>query len=475
MERLLRRLRDRPVLILGGGITGTSVAKLFSAAGIHSVVVDEKKISLPSSLKNISIVENFSGASTRDFRECAFAISSPGIDPRGVFFQNILALELPIVSEIEFALHFLGRPLVAVTGTNGKTTTASLVHAMLNASGRPVQLVGNIGTPVVELVQPEQLKNAITTERPHNAADTVFDAVVELSSYQLESVSQLKAKTALWLNLDENHLERHGTMGDYLKAKARVFSGQEAPNDSSVLYAESPYTEQMIPFASGRVFFFGEHSKNAPGAFYDHSSQEVTLRYDGTTELYSLKNTHLLGLHNRLNLAAAIVTSRLSGASPEGIRKTITSFHPLEHRLETVRELDGVTYINDTKATTVAAAVAAVDAIIDQFPARPQILLLGGKAKYGSWTPLTSRIEKNCRHVICFGGDGKAIYKTLTATINREKFSEVPSLDEAVQSARRIAQKNDIVLFSPGCTSFDAFNNFEERGRHFKRLVKELT
>jgi UDP-N-acetylmuramoylalanine--D-glutamate ligase len=416
---------------------------------------------------------------------------------------------------------------VAVTGTNGKTTTTSLIHAMLAASGREIYLAGNIGKPLVELLTPEQI--SAPELRPRK--DPFFPMVAELSSYQLESSVGLSPHVGVWLNLSENHLERHKTMERYLDAKARLFAGQRLKGDFAVISASDSYAPQMkkrvrvgtshtFPFARwtggqasvtrdtvtqdtvthgevphgeathcevthcevthGEATHGTDTSRQAAlphrGSFYDAESGVITFFYHGEVEEYSVKRSPLLGAHNKMNIAAAIPAARICGATPEEVQRTIDTFQPIEHRLEFVRELGGVAYINDTKATTVGAAAAALDALYSELPERRIVLLLGGQAKHGSWEPLRERLERSCFAAICFGGDGAKILTELQspAALERCALSRTEALEEALSRATLLAQPGDIVLLSPGCASFDAYKNFEERGHHFKSLVAAL-
>jgi UDP-N-acetylmuramoylalanine--D-glutamate ligase len=298
-----------------------------------------------------------------------------------------------------------------------------------------------------------------------------------VSSFQLESAVEFAPHIAVWLNLAENHLERHGDMRGYLEAKSRIFTGQGA-GDWAILNAGDAYFSSMLPFVRAGVVRFGIASAGGGedgGSFYSPSGRLLFSSLPVGQETYSFERCRLLGRHNKLNIAAAVAAARLAGAKPPGCREVIESFAGIEHRLELVVEQGGVTYINDSKSTTVAATIAAVEAMDDEFPGRPFILLVGGQAKHGSWEPLQRLLPATCKEVICFGADGRKILMHLTegavAPPGAPAFSICAGVDEAVRQARARGKRGDIVLLSPGCASYDAYPNYTKRGEHFKELV----
>ena len=491
VRELLRRSSGKPALIVGTGITGRSLAQLLARAGYLVTLLDQRPVAPDQreafAALGATVLDNFSpdaqGAGTAlSERGYTFAVLSPGVSVEGPLAQFIGRLGIPKLSELDLALPFIGMPLVAVTGTNGKTTTTSIIYEMLRASGLSAELAGNIGRPFVELVDPAQLSGSLP---PSTGASRPL-VVAEVSSYQLEAAFDFTPRVGVWLNLSENHLERHGTMKEYLRVKSKIFRGQNDEDEWSVMFADSPFSKEMASYARGRHFFFGtasqERLKDPNGAYFHPQDNAVHLTISGNRETYSLSGSKLIGFHNRLNFAAAIAAARLAGANPEAIRSTISSFQPIEHRIELAAEKNGVLYINDSKATTVAATAADLEAVRSEMKDSAIVLLVGGQAKKGSWDALRALIGRSIRAVIGFGADGQMILTSLSSGEGQlslwpgaaTRFEYAPTVSEAVRLASSLAEHGNVVLFAPGCASFDAYSSFEERGRHFKQIVQEL-
>ncbi len=489
IRELLRRARGGAVLVIGGGVTGTAVSTLLAQAEYRVSLVDEGGLSEASSLAmrelGVGVTENFNCAigSLPEKGRFQFCVLSPGVSLHSPIATLVRRQEIPLVSEIDLAVAYLGMPKVAVTGTNGKTTTVSLIREMLVSSGIAAESVGNIGRPLVSLIDPSLLHRP---EHAHEYAESPL-LVCEVSSYQLESAVDFTPQIGVWLNIDDDHLERHGSLEQYLATKGRIFSGQSAESDWSLVWADDPRASAMMKFARGRYFPFGiltpEREGLKDGCFIDDGTGTIVLKMDGLNEHYSLKDCRLIGKHNRINLSAAVAASRLAGATVLGIRQAIASFHPLPHRVELVGERRGVLFINDSKGTNVSAACAALETVRDEYPKSKVVLLLGGQKKEGSFRPLLEQMSNSIRHLVCFGGSADLIREELIAessarrlplavklpTITRER-----TLGDAVATAFRVAQSGDVVLLSPACSSFDAYRNYVERGEDFRRRVLEL-
>lgn len=495
IEQLLHKLRFGTALVLGGGVTGRGALKLLVEAGIKSIaVVDEKELTADqrSAFPEVQFFERFTGTpgQLQELRQLnpVFAVASPGIAPRGPFITSIRETGAVIVSELDFALPFLGMPEVAVTGTNGKTTTVHLIADMLARSGRAVELVGNVGTPFMSLVPPEAVREVVAGA-PVQEISRAAIHVAELSSYQLETVKRFRPTIAVLLNIDDDHLERHGTIDEYTRVKTRIFSEQSGVNNWSFVNLDESWSRSVSATSKGRVLPFGrftaERAALPVGSFFESAGALIHLSLDGEREQLTVERSALRGDHNRQNIAAAAAAARVLGAPLEAIQSAIDSFQPLEHRVELVRELNEVSYVNDSKGTNVSAVVVALGLMQTDFAPAPSSsgtapyvrLLLGGKIKEGNWEPIREKLAGLVRQVVAFGGDGPLVLQRLGLSVGeheRLKVSLVPLLDDAVAAAHREAEPGDVVLLSPGCASFDSYTDYTARGRHFRDLVRAL-
>jgi len=449
------------ILIVGTGITGLECASFFTKQGDVCTVIDEKAAT--PTAKNtlaslgVKLLDNWQidtvWLSSENF---SFAIVSPGINPRKPLLTAIREAHIETYLDLDIAIDQGLEPLVGVTGSNGKSTTVTLIHEMLKASGIENELVGNIGRSYIEL-----------------CGDKTKPYVAELSSYQLECVKHIRPHVGVWLNLSENHLERHGTMGDYLKAKTRLFANQ-TKDDYAILSVDNKYYEAMVAKCSATIipFGIGNEARKKLDNYSLVLEDRIFLKIGHLQEEYHLRDWRLVGVHNQTNLAAAIAASRVVGATQVGISKVIKSFQGLEHRLELVTEIKGVKFINDSKATTVSATDSDVLATSQTYPNSQIILLLGGEAKIGSWQPVSDILAScNVSHVIGFGQDGEKIIKELREHGISTVVQTVKSVEDAIIASQELARTGDVVLFAPGCASFDSYKSFEERGKEFKRLV----
>lgn len=470
VEELLEAAVAKGAAVLGTGITGVAAAQWLTALDIPAIVYDEGSVSAAVRVSfarlGVTVVDGFSPATSALSREFAFFIPSPGVGPNHAFARSFLEAGIPALSEIDVFEFCAGPISVAVTGSNGKSTVTSIIADMFVRDSRPTALAGNIGRSLFEVLRAAQ-----------DQAEQDFPAVVaELSSYQLEWAEHCAPRVGVWLNLSENHLERHETMSRYLEAKSKLFSTQRRGHDVAILNRDDPAYPEMRARCSGDVFEFGE-SVSGDGCRLDSKQGSAEIRVGTQVERFDLRQTKLIGKHNRMNLCAAIAAAHLSGVSRRAIEESIAGFRSLEHRLEMMETATGRVFINDSKATSVAAAVTAVDAVRAQFPDRRIILLVGGQAKRGSWRPLADALGTEIRDVIGFGADGASVVEQIRAEMggSLKNWPTFSNLDEAVTHVMSIASADTVVLFAPGCASFDAFSGFEERGRHFRRLVAEIT
>jgi UDP-N-acetylmuramoylalanine--D-glutamate ligase len=375
-------------------------------------------------------------------------IPSPGVPADAPLLEAARTKGITIWSEIELADRFLDGRLIGITGSNGKTTTTSLIEHILRNAGFPTILAGNIGTPLISSV-----------ERTNDKTITV----VELSSFQLQLVDTFRPNISVFLNLTPDHLDRHGTFEAYGAAKARIFENQ-IESDSAILNADDPATAGLAP-ARPQVYWFSRKQRVAQGAFV--RGNEIVFRQDGADEvILTLDDIPLAGAHNVENVLAAVAAARLAGAEPLAIAKGVRTFAGVEHRLEFVTEIGGVRYYNDSKATNVDATLKALDA----FPGRI-LIILGGKDKGSDYTVLQAPLREKAILALLIGAAADKIEKQIAGSVAIERAE---TIERAVETAAHAARPGDIVVLAPACASFDQFQNYEHRGRVFKELVHQL-
>jgi UDP-N-acetylmuramoylalanine--D-glutamate ligase len=346
------------------------------------------------------------------------------------------------------AWRFLRGKLVAITGSNGKTTTTALVGHIFESAGIPTIVAGNIGTPLISRVS-ETSDSSVT--------------VLEASSFQLELIDQFRPDIALLLNVTPDHLDRHPSLEAYAKAKARIFENQ-AESDAAILNADDEGAQQLTP-VKPRVFWFSRTKRVASGVFL--RDDQIILRRDGDeTVLLKRADIGLRGEHNVENVMAAAAAAFLSGVAPRSIASAVRSFAAVEHRLEFVAEINGVSYFNDSKATNVDATLKALDA----FPTN-LLVILGGKDKGGDFTLLRDALKKHAKQALLIGAAAEKIGGQIAGSVAAET---VGTIERAVARAAEIAKPGDTVLLAPACASFDQFQNYEHRGRVFKQRVRQL-
>lgn len=439
----LNAARETGVIVCGLGLTGKAAVELFKRSGVKVNAVlddDQRKSDFAASL-GVRLLP----LATEELRGSAFSLFSPGVNPAKELAQSVFNLGVPSISELDLLGHCVCEPLVGVTGTNGKSTTATLISQMLSA-----ELVGNIGTPFIQLI--EDLYSPQTMRK----------LVAEISSYQLEYASKVSPKVGVFLNLAENHLERHGTLECYFEEKLRLI---EDASTTAVLCADDP----MLRRIQRRAIWFGRTCSGEGSASYSKERIEVSL---GNERFYfDLRESQLIGAHNRANLAAAAISALLCGATEREIQRVIEQFPGLEHRLELVPNAQGVIVINDSKATTPHATLSDLTAVRERYSDTPIHLMVGGQAKTGSWRELALALKPSVCEVVGFGADGSSVIEKIEQSEGRLDTSSFPNLADALSAVLSRIKPGEILLFAPGCASFDEFSGFEERGREFKRLV----
>jgi UDP-N-acetylmuramoylalanine--D-glutamate ligase len=445
-------LRGKRVLVVGLARTGVATSLFCATRGANVTATDartEKAIGdVLSQLRTAGVHLELGGHREETVLEQDLIIPSPGVPADAPLLKSARAKGITIWSEIELADRFLNGRLIGITGSNGKTTTTSLIEHILRSAGICTILAGNIGTPLISRV--EETNDASVT-------------VVELSSFQLELIDSFRPNISVFLNLTPDHLDRHHTLDEYGAAKARIFENQ-TETDSAVLNADDPATTKYAP-AKPQVFWFSRKQRVAQGAFVREN--EIVFRRDGKEEtLLKLQDIPMAGAHNVENVLAAVAATRLAGADASAIAKGVRSFSGVEHRLEFVAEIGGVRYYNDSKATNVDATLKA----LDSFPGRI-LVVLGGKDKGSDYTGLQKSLREKTILALLIGAAAEKIEKQIAGSVAIERAG---TIERAVEIASQAARPGDVVLLAPACASFDQFENYEHRGRVFKDLVHQL-
>lgn len=445
-------LRGQRVLVVGLARTGVATALFCAARGANVTATDartENEIGEAiAPLRTAGVNLELGGHRENAFLEQDLIVPSPGVPADAPLLQAARAKGVTIWSEVELAGRFLKGRLIGITGSNGKTTTTSLIEHILKGAGFSTILAGNIGTPLISRVA-QTSDNTIT--------------VVELSSFQLELIETFRLNISVFLNLTPDHLDRHHTLGEYGRAKARIFEKQTEA-DSAVLNADDPATTSLAP-AKPHVYWFSRKQRVVQGAFVREN--EIVFRNDGEEEtVLNLREIPLPGAHNVENVLAAVAATRLAGAEPTAISKGVRSFAGVEHRLEFVAEVGGVRFYNDSKATNVDATLKALDA----FPGRI-LIVLGGKDKGSDYTVLQRPLREKAILALLIGAAAEKIEKQITGSVAIERAGVI---ERAVEIASHAARPGDVVLLAPACASFDQFEDYEHRGRVFKQIVEGL-
>lgn len=455
-------IAEKKIMVIGLSTTGVSLTKFLVQKGAKVTVSDHKSpAELTSALEKIDNLEveyDLGGHTPKLMLEQDLIILSPGVSPDLKVFEYARKNGVHVTGDIEFAAHFITQPIIAVTGTNGKSTTAKLAELMLKESGVKVWLGGNFGPPLIDFV---------TT-----GAETDI-VIAEVSSFQLEHIAEFTPKNIVFMNIGENHLDRYRSMEEYVGAKKKIFKNTNQ-NTTSILNADDSRVVDLArdPVVQrGRIFYFSRKPALEPQIMNIGGTvllgKEIKVRVGPEIETYSIKNMKMRGLHSAENIMAAILTTRNFGAKPEAIQSVIDTFPGLAHRIEYVRRAGGVSFYNDSKATNVHAVKRALDCFDENL-----ILIMGGKDSNLDFKSLQDPIQQKVKSLILVGEAKERINRDLG------DFSEtflIGTFEEAVLVAYQKSRINDIVLLSPGCPSFDIFDNYEERGNYFKKLVREFT
>jgi UDP-N-acetylmuramoylalanine--D-glutamate ligase len=451
-------LKNKRVLVVGLGKSGMAAALFLRDRGARVTVSDSRsavalKEQIPT-LLDAGIMVEAGGHGLLTFRRQDLIVVSPGVPFDTPELKQVRAYGKdgpPIIGELELASRFLQGKVVAITGSNGKTTTTSLLGKIFADAGGPRLVGGNIGTPVIELIEP-------------STPDTV--SVLEVSSFQLETVETFHPQIAVVLNITPDHLDRHGTFENYAAMKARITENQTA-EDFLVLNGEDPPTQMVAAKTKAQIYWFSGRRPIKQGAFVHGESLLFIPREGAKAEpVLPVAEIPLKGAHNVENVLAAVCAARLAGISAESIRTSVANFKAVEHRLEFVAKVGGVEFYNDSKATNVDATKKALQAF-----AGGVHLILGGKDKNSDYTELSDLLRERCKVVYTIGSAAEKIGQHLAGVV---KIVSAGTLDSAVRKAAQDAATGDVVVLAPACSSFDQFENYEQRGRVFKEIVKGL-
>ena len=452
----------RKVLVVGLGRSGEAAARFLCGKGARVTCSDvrcredlgEERV---RRLEQAGCALRLGRQEPGDFLDPDLIVVSPGVPLTLPPLREALEAGVEVIGEMELAARFVDAPLVAVTGTNGKSTTVSLIDHLLAVAGVPHWTGGNIGNPLTEYL--------LGGRGPAGALPSPRVFVLEVSSFQLETVHRFRPRIAVWTNLSPDHLDRYPDMESYAEAKARVFMNQ-TEQDTAVVPFEDPWLRDRRDRIRASVFQFGHGPGPDPGAWVENGDVRLRLEPGGPEERYATGRFRLAGRHNLENLMMAVTVARLCGAPRGRIQEGLESFRGLAHRQEYVGEKGGVRYVNDSKATTVASVLCALEALEG-----PVLLLAGGKDKGGSYTPLRGALKDKVRALYLFGQAAGRMREELEGSC---EIVMAGSLDEAVRRAGRRARPGDTVLLSPACSSFDMFRDYEERGDLYKQRVLEM-
>ncbi len=461
----MSKFKGKKVLVVGFGLSGVAVSRYMAKQGARVIVTDMKqKSELADSVNqcaDLKIEYELGRHNNKTFLTVDLIVVSPGVPLNIKPLEEARVAKVPITNEVELAAGALKEPLIAVTGTNGKTTVTTLIGDMFKADNKPIYVGGNIGKPLLNHV----------TEG--GKADAV---VAELSSFQLELTQKLVPAVAIFTNLEEDHLDRYPDMAAYADAKKRLLRCCDR-NSYVVLNYDDPNVAAFASETPGKIMWFtkrnpieigGAFAEQFVGAYYNQETKHLVAKVTGKEETFDLSQLKIYGDHNKENLMAAICAARAMGVSAKAIQTVINTFRGVVHRLEFIRRKDGVYFFNDSKGTNVMSVKRSLAAF---GPQNPIILIAGGKDKGMDFAPLVELVRKKCKILILLGEAKEKINRAIG------DFAEtylVGTFEEAVLLAFQKSRSGDIILLSPGCASYDMFRNYEERGDYFKKLVNQL-
>jgi UDP-N-acetylmuramoylalanine--D-glutamate ligase len=446
-------LHNKKVSVIGAARSGVAVAKLLKSHNANVFVSDSAVADkLQSSILNLQSekIEYEIGKHSNRVYECELMVISPGVPSNAPVVLEALKRNIKVVSELEVGSWFCRAPIVAITGSNGKTTTTTLTGRILSDATKKHVVAGNIGTAFSSVVL--------------ELAETDI-AVLEVSSFQLDHIDKFRPKISVLLNITPDHMDRYNhSMEKYAASKARVFKNQR-DGDMLIYNIDDEWTNKIIHQAQCRKIGLSVQKKLTEGAFVE-DSKLITSTSGTRTEIIDINQIFIKGMHNLYNSMAAALVGQLLGVDATSIQSTLKTFEGVEHRLEFVRKLNDVSYYNDSKATNVDSVWFALQSFKE-----PIVLFLGGRDKGNDYSRLTELVRKQVKAIVAIGESADIVEQSFKGTTVITKAS---SMEEAVDIARFLAQPGDVVLLSPACASFDWFKNYEHRGEVFKQLVNKL-
>ena len=449
------KIENQNVLVAGLGTSGIAAVEVLMKLKANVTIYDkktEKELADAIDFLDLDKLQLSLGREPEDVSDFDLIVLSPGIPTDLPFLQEARAKKVPIIGELELAYRLSNGKFIAITGTNGKTTTTALVGEIFENAGKEAFVVGNIGIAAIS--------KALETSK-----DTVL--ITEVSSFQLESIVDFRPKIAAILNITPDHLNRHKTMENYILAKANIFKNQRE-QDFLILNADNELTYRLSQNSKANVIFFSREKELDKGVFV--VGENIVIKEYGKPYeiLCKTKDLKIPGKHNLENALAAIAIAFWAGIPKEMIIKTLKEFKGVEHRIEFVAEFEGVRFINDSKGTNPDATIRAIEAVQE-----PIVLIAGGMDKGNDFDELIRAFKGKVKHMVVLG----EVAQRIKDTAEKNGFvhvTVVKKMDEAVEEAVKIAQKGDTVLLSPACASWDMYPNFEVRGRHFKECVEKI-
>jgi UDP-N-acetylmuramoylalanine--D-glutamate ligase len=446
-------LKGKKILVVGLARTGMATARFLARQGVKLKISEARPAgevgAARKALQDLPMEWELGGHTDQFFSGADLIVVSPGVPMDIKPLAKARAKGTPVISEMELAFHFLHRPLIGITGTNGKTTTTTLIGAMLRSSGKKTFVGGNIGNPLIDYVGGPQEEEWV---------------VAEISSFQLEGMVNFRPYISVLLNITEDHLDRYPNFQAYIQAKGNIFQNQ-GKDDYALLNADDPITFQFAHRIRPQVFLFSSQRAVPIGCFTEKGAIFFQ-GGDGPRERFGLDRLKIRGAHNWENIMAAIAVGKICGCPSEVLQKVIEEFPGLEHRLEWVKDIDGVSFFNDSKGTNVGSVVKSLMSFQE-----PVWLIAGGKDKGGEYTPLKKLIGERVKGMALIGEAQKKMFEALGGLTETVRLK---TLEEAVHWTFSKASTGEVILLSPACSSFDMFENYQERGKRFKKIVQEL-
>jgi len=464
----MMELSQKKIVVVGLGVTGIAVARFLSSRGAAVIATDmASKSDLGSKVREFQASDislELGGHRSETFKKADMIVLSPGVSHTIKPVLRARERGIPVMGEIELASRYIRQPVVAVTGTNGKTTTTELLGDMLKRSGLKVFVGGNIGNPLIDYAGGKQ------------DADVI---VAEISSFQLDTIETFKLRVGVLLNITADHLDRYPDFDAYAASKMRLFENQQA-DDIAVLNGSDPLVRSLAESIRSKKLYYSALNNDEEGALYDE--KQIIFRYKDSSRpgiqsrsphsnfripaSLDLSRFKLTGRHNLENACAAALAALAAGGQPDAIQGTLNQYRGSAHRMESVTTIDGIDFYNDSKATNVAAVMRAVECF-----SQPVLLIMGGLDKSGNFTELRKVVSRHVKKLFVMGQAADLIRSALGDTVST---ATVVSMQDATQQAFQDSSPGDVVLLSPGCASFDMYDNYAQRGNDFKESVAML-